>query len=159
MLTISTRLVKAHEQKAHGLQCAIALVQVGMVNGHGYDDQQEDAICDVRGPWQTIQSTFKPVYCWFWLIGYAYELLRCLDLKIWRFSWWQQMDRQTDYFIPAHACGIITCMSIVFYCLQAEWDRQWVSQCCAHVYGVVYCSHVRYSGKSSRGAKFHRFRR
>ena len=25
------------------------LVQVGMVDGRGYDGQQEDAICDVRG--------------------------------------------------------------------------------------------------------------
>ena len=59
------------------------LLQVGMVDGHGYDDQQEDAICDLHGLWQMIQSTFKPIFRWFWLIGYTYELLRCLDLKIW----------------------------------------------------------------------------
>ena len=84
------------------------LVQVGTVDGHGYDGQQEDAICDVRGSWQTIQSTFKPVYCWFRLIGYAYKLLRCLDLEIWQFLWWQQTetDRQTNYFTPVHACGV-----------------------------------------------------
>ena len=28
------------------------------------------------------------------LIGYTYELLRCLDVEIWQFSWWQW--QQTD---------------------------------------------------------------
>ena len=69
---------------------------VGMVDGRGYDGRQKDAICDVRGPCLTIWSTFKPVCRWFRMIGYTYELLRCLDVEIWRFSWWQQTDRQTD---------------------------------------------------------------
>ena len=61
------------------------LVQVGTVDGHSYDSQQEDTICDVRGPWQTIQSTFKPVCRWRWLV----TLLSCSDAHIWLFSWWQ----------------------------------------------------------------------
>ena len=52
------------------------LVQVGTVSGRGYDGQQEDAICDIRGPWQMIQSTFKPVFRWFnWLD----TLMSCSD--------------------------------------------------------------------------------
>ena len=43
------------------MACSV-LVQVGTVDGHGYDGQQEDAICEVSGPWQTIQSTFKPIF-------------------------------------------------------------------------------------------------
>ena len=91
MLTIST------------MQYA-SIVQVGMVDGCGYDGRQEDAICDVRESWQTIQSMFKPVFRWFRLIGYAYKLLRCLDLEIWRFSWWQQMDRHVDWLLYPCAC-------------------------------------------------------
>ena len=49
---------------------------VDMVDGHGYDGQQDDTIYDVCGLWQMIQCTFKSVFCWFQLIGYAYELLR-----------------------------------------------------------------------------------
>ena len=90
MLMISTRPVM-HMSRKH--MAWNVLVQVGTVDGRGYDVQQEDAICNVRGPWQTIQSAFKPICCWFWLIDYACKLLRCLDLEIWRFSWWQQMDR------------------------------------------------------------------
>ena len=104
---------------------AIVLVQVDPVNGHGYDGQQEDAICNVCGLWQTIQSTFKPVFRWFRLIGYAYELLRCLDLKIWWFSWWQQTDRQMDYFIPVHVHGVMK--------LVKSWYHQ------------LHCPGVRYS--------------
>ena len=80
---------------------------VGMVDGHGYDGRQKDAICDVRGPCLTIWSTFKPVCHWFRLIGYAYELLRCLDVEIWWFLWWQQMDRRTDkpITLPLRMCA------------------------------------------------------
>ena len=31
---------------------------------------------------------------------------------------------------------------IIFYCLQDEWRRHGVSQCCMHEYGVTYCTHV-----------------
>ena len=80
----------------------------GTVHGHGYNGQQKDAICDVRGLCQMIRSIFKPVCCWFRLIGYAYELLRCLDVEIWQFSWWQwQTDRLTNYFTPVHVRGVI----------------------------------------------------
>ena len=59
---------------------------VGKVDGRGYDDQQKDAICDVRGRCQTISSIFSRFVTDFRLIGYTYELLRCLDVEIWRFS-------------------------------------------------------------------------
>ena len=90
---------------------------VGMVDGHGYDGRQKDAVCDVLGPCLTIRSTFKLVCHWFRLIGYAYELLRCLDVEIWWFLWWQQTDeqtdRQTDYFTPTHVCRVITIRSLM----------------------------------------------
>ena len=55
MLTTSTRpVVRLH---------CILLVLVGMVDApRGYDSLQKDAIRDVRGPCQTIRSTFKPVF-------------------------------------------------------------------------------------------------
>ena len=87
---------------------------VGMVDGRGYDGRQKDTICDIRGPCLTNRSTFKPVCRWFRLIGHIYKLLRCLDIEIWRFSWWQQTDgqtdRQTDYFTPAHAREVMNSM-------------------------------------------------
>ena len=46
MLTISTRPV-VHMSRKH-MACSV-LVQVGTVDGCGYDGQQEDAICDIRG--------------------------------------------------------------------------------------------------------------
>ena len=71
MLTISTRTRPVvHMSKKH-MACNV-LVQVGMVDGRGYDGQQEDAICEVCGLWQMIQSIFKPVCRRFQLIGYAY---------------------------------------------------------------------------------------
>ena len=73
---------------------------VGMVDGYGYDGRQKDAICDICGPCLTIRSTFKPVCCWFQLIGYTYELLRCLDVEIWQFrgdNRWT--DGQTDWLL------------------------------------------------------------
>ena len=93
MLTISTKPVVRMSRKH------MAWVQVGTVDGHGYDGQQVDTICDICGSWQMIQSTFKPVFRWFWLIGYTYKLFRCLDLD-------RQTDRWTDYFTPAHARGV-----------------------------------------------------
>ena len=75
----------AHEQ---GTWPAV-LMLVGTINGRGYDGQQNDVICDVCGPCQMIWSTFKLVFRWFQLIGYAYGLLRCLDVEIWWFLWWQ----------------------------------------------------------------------
>ena len=52
-----------------------------------------------------IQASF---FTDFQLIGYAYELLRCPHVEIWRFSWRrrQQTDRQIT---PAHAHGVINC--------------------------------------------------
>ena len=80
---------------------------VVMVDGRGYDSGQNDAICDVRGPCLTIWRTFKPVCRWFRLIGYAYELLRYLDVEIWRFSWCQQTDR---LLYPYACAGVMTGM-------------------------------------------------
>ena len=87
------------------------------VSGRGYDGQQKDAICDVRGLWQTIH--------WFRLIGYAYELLRCQDLAI--FVVTITADRQTNYFSSAHVHVVITLIidnpknmeKFAFYCLTA----------------------------------------
>ena len=86
MPTISTSSC-AHEQK----------VPVGMVDGCGYDGQQNNAICDVCEPCQTIEAHSSQFFADFQLIGYAYELLKCPHVEIWRFSWRrQQTDRQTN---------------------------------------------------------------
>ena len=64
---------------------------VGAVDRHG---QQKCTICDARGPCQRNRSVLKPVFRWFRQIHCVYELLRYLDLEMWRFSWWQR--QQTD---------------------------------------------------------------
>ena len=102
MLTISTRPV-VHRPVMHMSRKHMACQSVGMLDGHGYDGQQKDTICDICGPWQMIQSTFKPDFHWFWLIGYDYELLRCLDVEIWRFLWWRR--QQTDRLLHPCACA------------------------------------------------------
>ena len=100
---------------------------MGMVNGCGYDSRQKDTICDVYGLCLTIQSTFKPVCCWFWLISYAYKLLKCLDVEIWQFSWWQQMDRrtngQTDRLLYSCACTWDNNYKCVRMCEGGESER------------------------------------
>ena len=76
-LMIYTRPVVHMSRK----QWPAELVLMGTVNGCGYDGQQKDAICDVRGPCQTIQSTFKPVF--FADFGYLVaQMPRCQDLTI-----------------------------------------------------------------------------
>ena len=63
----------------------------------------------------------------FWLIHYAYELLRYLDVEMWQFWWSQQTtDRQTDCFIPyacsrGNQCWKIIC--IFYYYLP---ERRWL---------------------------------
>ena len=74
---------------------------VGTVDGRGYNDQQKGTFCDSRGLCQMIQSTFKPVFCWFRLIGYIYELIRLLDFKIGKFCGDSDDNRKTGYL---HAC-------------------------------------------------------
>ena len=61
----------------------LVLVLVGMVDGCGYNGQQKDTIRNIRGPCQTIRSTFKLVFLLISTISYTYELLRCLDVEIW----------------------------------------------------------------------------
>ena len=56
---------------------------VGMVDGCGYDGRQRDAICDVRGPCPNDLKHIQASLSLIQLIGYAYELLRCLDVEIW----------------------------------------------------------------------------
>ena len=67
-------------------------------------------ICDVHGSCLTIRSTFKPVCRWFRLIGYAYELLRCLnvtqDLAIFVVTTDWRTDRQTDWLLYTCACAL-----------------------------------------------------
>ena len=59
---------------------------------------------DTCGLCQTISSILKPVFCQIRRIYCAYKSLRCLDLKIWRFSCWWQMTDKTDCFTPC-ACA------------------------------------------------------
>ena len=78
------------EQKTHGLQCASA-------SGHGRWVWLRWSIRR-RYLWRSWIVTndlkcIQAIFCWFWLIGYVYELLRCLNYEIWRFSWWQRTDR------------------------------------------------------------------
>ena len=81
MLMISTRPI-VHMSRKHNDYIAAVLVLMGKVDGRGYDGQQKDTICDVCEPCQKIRSKIKPVFRWFRLIGYTYELLGCLDVKI-----------------------------------------------------------------------------
>ena len=66
----------------------------------------------------------KPVFCRFQWIGYTYELLRCLDVKIWRFSLWPQTKLFT---LPlAHVLGV-TALIPLYYKLVKSCERvyQW----------------------------------
>ena len=77
----------------------------GMVDGCDYDGQKR---CYLWHLW-TVPNDLKYIqasfFCWFWLIGYAYELLRHLMSRSGDYcGWWRQ---QTDYFTAAHAHGVI----------------------------------------------------
>ena len=92
----------AHEQDEHW-------PAVGTVDGCGHDGQQTDAICDTHGPYQTIQSAFKPVFRRLRLIGYTYKLPRLLsprfgDLAIFVVTMTDtQTDRSTALPLCMHA--------------------------------------------------------
>ena len=136
MLTISTSPVM---QKV--------LVGMGTVDGCGYDGQQKDVICDVRGPCQICERFevhSSQFFRWFQLIGYAYESLRCLHVEIWRFSWCPDADvgqPRTDDFIPAYARGVTTWISVII----ASWWScdSWLSTIflactCTYSYKSIY---------------------
>ena len=63
-------------------------------------DQQNHSICDTCGPCPTIQSIVKAVFHQFLQVCCIVKSLRCLDLAIWQFSWWQQTDRQNRLLYP-----------------------------------------------------------
>ena len=81
----------AHEQKTH------VWPAIGTVDRHG---QQKRTICDTRGPCQRNRSILKPVFRPFQWIHCAYMSFRCLDLKMWRFSYRRQTTDKTDRFTP-----------------------------------------------------------
>ena len=60
---------------------------VGTVNGHGYNVQQKDAICDAHRPCRTIRSTLKRDFRRFQhLLCLRVALMPTLvDVEIWRF--------------------------------------------------------------------------
>ena len=66
------------------IACSV-LLQVGIVNGHGYDGQQEDAICDVHDD-KWFKSTFKPVFQLILTDWIALQVAQMPDLKIWQVS-------------------------------------------------------------------------
>ena len=78
-----------------------ALCIMGTINGCGYDGQHKRTICDACRPCHSILSTLKPAFRWIRQICCSYNLLRCLDLQIWRFlcpqQWWQQRLNQLLY--------------------------------------------------------------
>ena len=95
LLTVSTSFC-VHEQKSHDLQWARSM---------GMDEcQNKNAVCDAHRPFQSIWSILKRVFRQFRLICYAYKLLRCLKVEIWRFSWWQTTDRQNRLLYLLHMC-------------------------------------------------------
>ena len=81
--TWSLQFSCAHEQKAHGLGAHTVCI-VSMVDGRGYDCQQEDTICDACRPCYLIRSALMPILGQVRLIRCAYESLTCLHLEIWR---------------------------------------------------------------------------
>ena len=50
-------------------------------------------------------SGVRPVFHQIRQICHAYELPRCLDVEIWRF--FVDNNDRTEYFTPAHVCGVI----------------------------------------------------
>ena len=91
LLTISTSFC-THEQKPHGLHWAWSrsmatstIVKIPFVTLMGLSSQFE--------------AYWSKFFHWDWLIHYAYELLRCLEIEIWWFSW-QKMTDKTDCLIP-----------------------------------------------------------
>ena len=72
---------------------------MGTVDGCGYDSQQIYTICDACRPCHLIVNILKPV---FRQIRCTFELLRCLNLKIWRFC--VDHNTTTDYF-TTRACA------------------------------------------------------
>ena len=102
---------------------------VGTVNGCGHNSQLKYTIYDACGPCHSILSILEPVFCQLRQIRWTFESLRYLDVKIWRFRGDnddRQTDRQTDYFTPAHARGII----ITGLCIiTTEYSAGSVSNC------------------------------
>ena len=78
--------------RAESTWSAVAWV-VGTVSRHG---QWKCTICVAHGPCQRNRSIMKPVLRQFQGIHCAYKSLRCLDLKMWRFSCWRQTTTDDD---------------------------------------------------------------
>ena len=72
MLTIPTRTRPVVCMSKKHMACNV-LVQVGMVDGHGYDGQQEDTICDIRGPWHAHYVLYNRTYftCLIFTVGHS----------------------------------------------------------------------------------------
>ena len=78
---------------------------VGTVDGCGYDGQQNDTICDVCGPCQTIKTHSSQFFADF---NRLVMLTSCSDAYMLRSGDFcgddnRQTGRKTDYFTPAHA--------------------------------------------------------
>ena len=78
----------------------------------------------------------EPVFCRFQWIGYTYELLRCLDVKIWRFSLWPQTKLFT---LPlAHVLGVTALIPLYYKLVKRLWESVpvvWVG--CGGIMGIL----------------------
>ena len=85
------------------------LVQVGTVDGLGYDGQQEDAICDVRGLCMTNDSKHIQASLLLiptdWLCLLVAQMPRSRDLAIFVVTTDGQVDKQTDRLLYPCACA------------------------------------------------------
>ena len=90
----------AHEQKAYGLQQPEQVRSIGVAN-------RNSLFVTLVGCAKRNRSILKPVFCQFRQVHCAYELLRCLDLKMWRFSCRQQTTIDRRLLPLVHARGVI----------------------------------------------------
>ena len=91
-----------------GQLCAWAESTWPACSGQGwYACPTKHTICDARGACQRNRSILKPVFHQFRPIHCAYMSLRCLHVKIWRFSCWQQQTYKPITLPLAHARGVI----------------------------------------------------
>ena len=79
----------SHEQKPHGLPWARSM---GVATSAKTKTQ-------LKGLSSRFEAYWSEVFSANLTDTLGYELLRCLKVEIWQFSWWQTTNK-TDFFIP-----------------------------------------------------------
>ena len=111
------------------------MVLLGVVDRHGGCNL---VICNAHGDCLALSSRKEMVSFHFRQFDRTYGPLRCLNLLIWWFLWWQRWqmtdNRQNQSLYPLcmHACGVIT----------------WQSFCCGLLITIPFCYIMAYAGES-----------